>query len=129
SLFLIAAWSASFLSFGTKLIVQRPRPDGSMIRVVEANIRDTSFPSGHTLHYVVFWGFFCYLIFTKVKNQVVRWVTTAFITAMAVLVGPSRIYLGHHWLTDVLASYLLGLASLVGLVSFYQRLNARNNET
>ncbi|MBX5444148.1 phosphatase PAP2 family protein [Sphaerobacter sp.] len=120
ALFLIAAWGASFLSFTTKLFVQRPRPDGEMFRVVEANIRDSSFPSGHTLHYVAFWGFFSYLIFTKVRNGVVRWVTAGFIATMAALVGPSRVYLGHHWLTDVLASYLLGLAYLLGLVTVYR---------
>ncbi|MDI3339707.1 MAG: phosphatase PAP2 family protein [Sphaerobacter sp.] len=120
SLFLVAAWGASFLSFTTKLIVQRPRPDNTVFRVVEANIRDSSFPSGHTLHYVAFWGFVCYLVVTHVTNRVVRWVTAGFIGTLAALIGPSRIYLGHHWLTDVLASYLLGLAYLLGLVAVYQ---------
>lgn len=121
SLFLVAAWGASFLSFITKLFVRRPRPENPIIRVIAADIRDTSFPSGHTLHYVAFWGFFMYLTFTKTRGRAVRWISAGLVTPLIALVGPSRIYLGHHWLTDVLASYLLGIAYLLGLVWLYQR--------
>ncbi len=121
SLFLVAAWGASMMSFLTKQIVRRPRPGGELIRVVEAKIRDTSFPSGHTLHYVAFWGFFAYLSLTRFRSRLVRWVTACVVGPLIALVGPSRIYLGHHWLTDVLASYLLGTAYLIGLVSLYRR--------
>jgi undecaprenyl-diphosphatase len=122
SAFLIAAWGASLLSFVTKLVVQRPRPGGPDIRVVEARIRDTSFPSGHTLHYVSFWGFFAYLCYIKIRNRSLRRLAVGAIGSLIALVGPSRVYLGHHWLTDVLASYLLGLAYLIGLASLYRRL-------
>ena len=44
-----------------------------------------------------------------------------FVSGKIALVGPSRIYLGHHWFTDVLASYLLGSSYVVALSSLYKR--------
>lgn len=121
SIFMLLAWASSLASFLTKLVVRRPRPDGPLIRISEAKIRDTSFPSGHTIHYLTFWGFAIYLIFSKTRNRFVRWLTVAVFGPLIALVGPSRIYLGHHWLTDVLGSYLFGGAYLLGLISLYRR--------
>ncbi len=120
SFFLTAAWASSLLSFFTKLVIRRPRPDDPRIRIVEADIRDTSFPSGHTLHYVTFWGFLAYLGATSAHNRRIGRAIAAFGAAVIGLVGPSRVYLGHHWLTDVIASYLLGFAYLTGLVTIYR---------
>ncbi len=120
SVFLLLAWASSLASFLTKLVVRRPRPDGPLIRISEAKIRDTSFPSGHTIHYLTFWGFAIYLMFTKTRNRFARWLTVAVFGPLIALVGPSRIYLGHHWLTDVLGSYLFGMAYLLGLISLYR---------
>ena len=124
SFFLTAAWASSLLSFFTKLVIRRPRPDDPRIRIVQADIRDTSFPSGHTLHYVTFWGFLAYLGATSVHNRRIGRVIATLATAVIGLVGPSRVYLGHHWLTDVLASYLLGFAYLTGLVTVYRALRS-----
>jgi undecaprenyl-diphosphatase len=124
SFFLVFAWASSLLSFFTKLVVKRPRPDDPLIRVATANIRDTSFPSGHTLHYVTFWGFVAYLAATNLRNRTLGRAIAAGITAIIGLIGPSRIYLGHHWLTDVLASYLLGLAYFSGLIALYRWLRS-----
>lgn len=119
---LTAAWGASLMSFFTKLLVRRERPSGPHILVTEANIRDTSFPSGHTLHYTAFWGMFLYLVWVRSTSRFVRNATVAVIGSLAALIGPSRIWLGHHWLTDVVASYLLGTCYLLGLIAIYQRL-------
>ena len=121
SVFLGLAWLASFGNFLTKLVVNRPRPQGFGIRVEPAKILHSSFPSGHVLHYLAFWGFFSYIVFTKARGGV-RWLVVGVVGAFVALVGASRVYLGHHWLTDVLASYLLGFAYLIGLVSLYRRL-------
>jgi membrane-associated phospholipid phosphatase len=44
---------------------------------------------------------------------------------MVGLVGPSRIQQGHHWFTDVVASYLLGTSYLIGVAALYRRMKAR----
>lgn len=119
--YLVFAWAGSFISFTTKLLIQRPRPSGEGITVAVANLKDTSFPSGHTLHYVSFWGFFSYLMFSKLRGTWVRYGPLALMSAMIGLVGPSRVYLGHHWLTDVLASYCLGTGYLMGLIGMHRR--------
>lgn len=119
--YLIAAWGASMVSYTTKRLVMRPRPGGSEIRVVEAGLRDSSFPSGHVLHYVVFWGFACYLWNATIANQVLRTVPVAIIGTLISAVGISRVYLGHHWLTDVLGSYSLGSGILLGLIGLHKR--------
>lgn len=116
---LVMAWGSSMLSFLTKQVVRRPRPDGEVVRVVVANIRDTSFPSGHVLHYVVFWGFVAYLLLVQTSSRFARWLVGLVMAPVIALVGPSRIYLGHHWFTDVLGSYLLGSAYLAGLIELH----------
>ena len=119
--YLVVAWLASLLSWSTKRVVRRPRPFGEGILVTKAGLRDSSFPSGHTLHYTAFWGFFAYICFTEIRGKWSRWGPVAAVTSLVGAVGPSRIYLGHHWLTDVLASYCLGVAFLASLIGVHRR--------
>ncbi|HLT19241.1 MAG TPA: phosphatase PAP2 family protein [Thermomicrobiales bacterium] len=119
--YLIAAWAASFVSYTTKRLVMRPRPGGVDIQVVEAKLRDSSFPSGHVLHYVVFWGFVTYLWDWYVKHPLLRRVPVTIMALKISLVGISRVYLGHHWLTDVLGSYSLGTGILLTLIGLRSR--------
>jgi undecaprenyl-diphosphatase len=115
------AWVGSMLSFVTKRVVQRPRPSGEGITVVHAGLRDSSFPSGHVLHYVAVWGFWGYLCFTRLRGRWLRWLPVGGTGGLIGLVGPSRIFLGHHWLTDVLAGYSLGAGYLSALVGLHRR--------
>ena len=119
--YLLAAWGGSLISYTTKRLIQRPRPGGEGILVTVANLKDTSFPSGHTLHYTAFWGFFSYLAFSRLKNTWLRFVPVSIVSTLIGLVGPSRVYLGHHWLTDVLASYCLGSGYLMILIGLHSR--------
>jgi membrane-associated phospholipid phosphatase len=129
SVLLVAAWGSSMLSFLTKQVVRRPRPDASVVRVVIAKTRDTSFPSGHVVHYVTFWGFVTYLLAVRSRWRPLRWLAVAAIAPIIALVGPSRIYLGHHWFTDVLGSYLLGSAYLAGLIEIHILLGSGDRST
>lgn len=119
--FLIAAWAASMVSYTTKRLVMRPRPGGSEIQVVDADLRDSSFPSGHVLHYVVFWGFAGYLWNATVHRPGLREIPVAILGVLISTVGISRVYLGHHWLTDVIGSYSLGGGILLSLIGLHTR--------
>lgn len=123
--YLVFAWLASFVSYTTKRLVMRPRPDGTEIIVVDAGLRDSSFPSGHVLHYVVFWGFACYLWNATVKHPLLHRIPIVIIGSMISAVGISRVYLGHHWLTDVIASYSLGASILLSLIGLHTRTSRR----
>jgi undecaprenyl-diphosphatase len=108
-----------------KRTMRRPRPSHPAINVVAANIGGSSFPSGHVINYIGVYGFFLFLVHTYVKTVWIRKPIEVVLGSMIGLVGLSRIYLGHHWLTDVLASYLLGFSYLIGLTSVYRRLKRR----
>ena len=121
--FQLLAWGSSGISFFFKRIMQRKRPSSDFpeIRIAAARIGGTSFPSGHVLNYVGVYGFLGYLAHTWIQPKAVRRIVVGLIGSLLALVGPSRVYLGHHWFTDVSASYLLGFSWLIGLTSLYRR--------
>jgi undecaprenyl-diphosphatase len=105
-------------TFGKKL-VGRTRPDHA--DAVPPYEDSPSFPSGHTLNTTVVISLVAYLICLQFNTMLVR--VTA-ITAGALFIiamGLSRVFLGHHWLTDVMAGWLLGL-TWVGVVILAHRL-------
>jgi undecaprenyl-diphosphatase len=122
ALFQLLSWVTSALSGVTKFVVRRPRPNLPEILVSEAKIGGTSFPSGHVINYVGIYGFLAFLANRYVRPKALRRAIVGGLTSLIALVGPSRIYLGHHWFSDVLASYLLGSSYLLALTSFYRRL-------
>jgi membrane-associated phospholipid phosphatase len=71
-----------------------------------------SFPSGHSLNAVMLAGIVAYLLLRRLRRAWARRLTVALATAYAVAMGLSRVFLGHHWLTDVLVGWVLGLAWL-----------------
>jgi membrane-associated phospholipid phosphatase len=87
-----------------------------------------SFPSGHTLFYVTFFGFLAYLAYAQLKPGRIRIVVLSLTGLLIVLIGPSRIWMGQHWVSDVLASYALGLTYLVFLIEIYSRRRLANTE-
>lgn len=107
---MVAAVSAvsSILNWLIKLIVARPRPSSNLVDVIQY-AGGNSFPSGHVMAYVAFWGLlFSFGIMLFKGNQWWRSALLIISGLFVVLVGPSRIYLGDHWATDVLGAYLIG---------------------
>lgn len=120
--FQAAAWGTAVLATLVKLVTQRQRPLPPNVRVVVAKLGGSSFPSGHVLTYIGVYGFAAHLANSLVRPRWLRALVVTPLVGFVALVGPSRIYQGHHWPTDVLASYLLGIASLLGLTALYNRL-------
>jgi undecaprenyl-diphosphatase len=121
--FQLLAWGSGGISFTFKRIMQRKRPGADFpdIRVAVARIGGTSFPSGHVLNYLGVYGFLAYLAHTWIQPALIRRVVVGLLGSLIALVGPSRVYLGHHWFTDVSASYLLGFSWLITITSLYRR--------
>jgi undecaprenyl-diphosphatase len=119
--FQLLAWGTAFLSTIVKGFVQRPRPLPEQVRVVLAPLGGSSFPSGHVLTYVGTYGFMSFVVYSVIRPPHVRWPLSLGLVGLVGLVGPSRIYQGHHWPTDVAASYTLGFAYLVALMALYRK--------
>ena len=118
---MIGAWGTALVATVEENAVASPRPvAGVDIRVIAAPLGGSSFPSGHTITYVGLYGFLAYLAFTLIRPAWLRGLVTAPLVGLVALVGPSRVYQGHHWFTDVTASYLLGISYLLGLTRLYR---------
>lgn len=92
-----------------KRIVQRPRP--TEYRLIEEN--GYSFPSGHSMVSTAFYGFLIYLIFKNVKNKYIKWISISSLFILIILIGISRIYLGVHYTSDVMAGFVISISYLV----------------
>lgn len=115
---LIAAVFSTGINVLVKDLVQRPRPTSNMVKVF-ATLTSYSFPSGHVMFYLGFFGFIWFLAFSLLKPSIKRSAVLIVLGILVALVGVSRIYLGEHWASDVLGSYLLGTLTLVAIIQFY----------
>lgn len=91
-----------------KRIVARPRP--TEYRIVEE--LGYSFPSGHSMVGMAFYGLLIYFTYRKVKNPFIKWSVCILLTALIFLIGFSRIYLGVHYASDVIAGFCISTAYL-----------------
>lgn len=92
-----------------KFIVQRPRP-------IEHRIIDEggySFPSGHSMVSMAFYGFIIYLIYKTVQNKYIKWGLCTLLSVLILFIGISRIYLGVHYASDVIGGFCLSISYLI----------------
>lgn len=124
--FQLMGWGTGAISGGIKRTMKRPRPNHPEIVVAKARLGGSSFPSGHVIIYTGVYGFLAYLAHVHIKICLVRKLIVGLLAGMVALVGTSRVYLGHHFTSDVTVSYLLGTSYLVALTSLYQRSRKRS---
>jgi undecaprenyl-diphosphatase len=124
----LVAWGTAIVATVTKAVMDRPRPvAGTDLRVVSAPLGGSSFPSGHVITFVGIYGYSAYLAYSLIPNVALRRASVGGLVGLVCLVGPSRIHQGHHWFTDVVASYLLGVSYLIGVAALYRRVKARTS--
>ena len=104
---------ATGLNLILKHVLQRPRPTDYSI-ISESGY---SFPSGHSMISMAFYGFIIYLIYKYVKNKYIKVSLITFLSILIILIGISRIYLGVHYTSDVLAGFLMAISYLVIYIS------------
>ncbi len=105
-----------------KGFVGRPRPDPTIINQIERFFKDDSFPSGHVLFAMGFYGFLLFATFVLIRNRFWRNIISVAWLTVIILMGVSRIYKGSHWFSDTLASYLIGTIWLYMVILVYQKL-------
>lgn len=104
---------------GLKALFERPRP--SVDALIEA--AGSSFPSGNALMSASFYGLIAFLLFRQWKRRspVIAWAVATIGIVLIVLIGVSRIYLGVHYPSDILAGYAIGAAWMLICVSALSR--------
>lgn len=97
-----------------KFILERPRP--TEYRII--NETGYSFPSGHSMVSMAFYGFLIYLIYKYVKNKYLKIFSICGMSLLIVMIGISRIYLGVHYTSDVIGGFLISISYLIVFIKF-----------
>lgn len=102
-----------------KRILQRPRP--TEFRIIEET--GYSFPSGHSMVSMAFYGYLIYLIYKYVKNKYLKCISIGLLSILICSIGISRIYLGVHYTSDVLGGFLVSISYLILFISTVNKLS------
>jgi undecaprenyl-diphosphatase len=118
------AISSLLLMFGMKQLFHRKRPLLPLLQPA----RGLSFPSGHALMSVTFYGLLIYIIAHTVKNKPLQQAAITTLALLILAIGYSRIYLRVHYTSDVLAGYIIGLLWLLVALDVLNRLETFNKQ-
>ena len=103
--FISAVGGSALLNFVLKNIFQRPRPEFPQAFTIESGF---SFPSGHAMISFVFYGAITFLIFSSLKTKWNKVLAACIFLLLTTFIGISRLYIGVHYLTDVVAGWAAG---------------------
>ena len=112
------ALSSLGLMFLLKNFFNRPRPDIPLLFEAEG----LSFPSGHALMSVTFYGLLVYIVYRNIKHVSLRWLMISLLILLIVIIGFSRIYLRVHYASDVIAGFCVGFLWLAFCVWMLNRM-------
>ena len=107
-----------------KNIIGRVRPSGNMI----IHASGFSFPSGHSMISAAFYGYLIYLIYKNLNNKKVKYLLIFTLSLLIVLIGISRVYLGVHYVSDVIGGFIISIAYLIIFVSISKKYIGGKNE-
>jgi len=102
-----------------KPIWGRPRPTSNLVHVL-THPGGFSFPSGHAMGSTITYGFFAFLAWQLIEPSKWRTLLLAILLAWPVLICSSRMYLGVHWLSDVVGGILAGAMVVIALAFAYE---------
>ena len=119
----VAGGQALGTLFKFAVVRQRPPTSGALIRVPGSY----AFPSGHALAAVLLYGVLAFLLARSVRSRATRIVVALAAVALIALVGLSRVYLGVHWPSDVVAAWALGGVWLAVCAVVYLRWDRRRD--
>ncbi len=105
-----------------KWVVGRPRPTSELVYQFSSHLILDSFPSGHVLFFMAFFGYTIFLVYVYLRNKLLKAIGTSILIILIFLIGLSRIYLGAHWFSDVLGAYLIGSAWLYFIIYLRKKL-------
>jgi undecaprenyl-diphosphatase len=112
------ALSSLALMFGLKHFFGRPRPDVPLLFEAEG----LSFPSGHALFSITFYGLLVYLLYHAIKSRGLKWTVIILLIILMLIIGFSRVYLRVHYASDVIAGFCVGFMWLVFAIWFLNRM-------
>lgn len=101
---------AATLTYTLKVLIGRHRPDSSVVVGTVSN--GFSFPSGHTLSSAVFFLLLAAILWYSSASLTTKIAGTVVAVVLSLAIGLSRVYLGYHWATDVLAGWTMALTWL-----------------
>ena len=107
-----------------KFIMQRPRP--TEFRIIEET--GYSFPSGHSMVSLAFYGYLIYLIYKYINNKHLKRTLIILLSVLICIIGVSRIYLGVHYTSDVLGGFLISLAYLIIYIELVNKFVLEKNK-
>ena len=117
-LMIMAVAGSLLITLVGKAVVGRNRPP--LADAVPPYESSPSFPSGHALNSTVIAGMVAYLLLRRWSSIFARLLTVVVALAWAISIGLSRVFLGHHWLTDVMFGWLVGLAWLSVMITAHR---------
>ena len=107
-----------------KFIMQRPRP--TEFRIIEET--GYSFPSGHSMVSLAFYGYLVYLIYKYINNKHLKRTLIIILSVLICIIGVSRIYLGVHYTSDVLGGFLISFAYLIIYIELVNKFVLEKNK-